>query len=50
MGFPNYPPQDPRSIYAYMWFRSGFCPKCGTPIKPGYRFCPHCGYRLKPIV
>jgi len=48
MGFPNYPPQDPRSIYAYMWFRSG--QKCGTPIKPGYRFCPHCGHRLKPIV
>jgi predicted amidophosphoribosyltransferase len=50
MGFPRYPPQDPRSIYAYMWFRSLYCPRCGAPVKPGYRFCPRCGSRLERAV
>lgn len=24
----------------------GFCPSCGTKLKPGSRFCPQCGRKL----
>lgn len=24
------------------------CPRCGTPVQPGYRFCISCGTRLTP--
>ena len=48
----SYPPTDPRSIWAYMWFnqepKKQYCPKCGATIKPTYKYCPKCGHKLKP--
>jgi hypothetical protein len=38
---------DPMSIYAYMWFRRGFCPRCGAYVRLCYRFCPRCGFKLR---
>ena len=26
--------------------RPDFCPKCGSPLKPGQKFCISCGYRI----
>lgn len=25
------------------------CPKCGSPVQPGFRFCPKCQYQLVPL-
>jgi hypothetical protein len=40
-------PRNPKSVWAYMWFRTKRCPKCGTRVEPTYNFCPQCGSKLK---
>jgi uncharacterized paraquat-inducible protein A len=42
-------PNNPKSIWAYMWFsrkRYVHCPKCGAVVSKEEKICPKCGFKI----